>query len=214
MPQIHPRFERSGHLATERRLDPYIEAYVPDRARVMDLGCGYGDLLQRLIDNRRVFARGVEISSEGLKACIQRGLSVYQGDIDEGFEDFSDGIFDLVILNLTLSMLHHPEAVLSDVARIGKRAIVTFYNAGYHPRRQAFLREGTAGSILPDGEPWYRNPHIHPFSVEDFEALCADQGLRVVDRTFVDETYERLEEPASHNPQAWSHAAVYLVEQS
>jgi methionine biosynthesis protein MetW len=212
--QIHPRFERTGDLGTERRLDPYVEAYIPDGARVMDLGCGYGDLLDRLIEHRRIFARGVEISSEGLKACIQRGLSVYQGDIDEGFEDFSDGIFDFVILNLTLSMLHHPDRVLREVARIGKQAIVTFYNAGYHPRRQAFLRSGRAAQILPDQGPWYRNPHIHPFSVADFEALCAELDLQMVARTFVDEQFARLVEPFSRQPQVWSHAAVYLLQQS
>lgn len=211
MAQLHPRFQRSVALESERRLDPLIEAYVPEGARVVDLGCGSGELLQRLILNRHVQARGVEISAEGVKACIEKGLSVYQGDLDDGFKDFDEGVFDIVILNLTLAMLHNPDLVLSEVIRIGKQAIITFYNAGYYPLRQKFLETGEMAAVHPEGADWYKTAQIHPFSVRDFENLCAQMNASVLASTYVDSTFTPLTSPHNKDPQKWAFAAVYKI---
>lgn len=211
MAQLHPRFQRSVALESERRLDPLIEAYVPEGARVVDLGCGSGELLQRLIDNRNVQARGVEISSEGVKACIEKGLSVYQGDLDDGFKDFDEGVFDVVILNLTLSMLHNPDLVLTEVVRIGQQAIITFYNAGYYPLRQKFLETGEMAVVHPEGADWYKTGQIHPFSVRDFENLCRQVSATVLASTYVGPDFKQLTGDQANDPQKWAFAAVYKI---
>lgn len=198
-------------LKSERRLDPYIEAYVPENSSVMDLGCGTGELLLRLIETRHIFARGVEISAEGVKASLMKGLSVYHGDIDEGFEDFDDGIFDRVILNLTLSMLRYPDRVLSEMVRIGKMAIVSFYNVAYLPARIKFLETGLLDTLIADHDPWYLTPHIHPVTVKDFEALLRQLEITIEDRTFLNEEFEPLRGPYLLEPQSWAFAAVYLL---
>lgn len=211
MAQLHPRFQRTVALESERKLDPYIERYVDPGARVIDLGCGSGDLLARLIANRDIHARGVEISSEGVKACIEKGLSVYQGDLDDGFKDFDAGVFDVVILNLTLAMLHNPDLVLSEVVRIGKRAIVTFYNAGYFPLREKFFASGETSALHPENAEWYRASQIHPFSVQDFIALCKHLGLDILGRTHLSADFQPLIGAEADDPQKWAFAAVYVV---
>lgn len=196
----------------ERRLDPWVEAVVPHRARVLDLGCGSGELLERLIVSRDIQARGVEIDPEGVKACIGKGLAVYQSDIDEGLSDFEEGILDIVILHMTLSMLWRPDAVLSDMVRIGRQAVISFHNAGWLPRRWNFVQHGRIDALLPESYPWYRSPHVRPFSIADFETLCEPLGIRIVERTFVDRTFRQLDGLFARWPQDWAYAAVYLIE--
>lgn len=212
MAQTPPRFDKAHVVAQDRRLDPLIEACVPPGARVMDLGCGNGELLERLITNRGINARGVEISSEGVKACIEKGLSVYQGDIDDGLGEFDDQVLDVVILNLTLSMLYEPRRVLTEAARIGKRVIVSFYNIAFAELRQAFARSGSVQDLSLTGEPWYASEHIHLFSVVDFDRLIADLGLRPLQRHFVDRDFVELDAEAAADPQSHAFAAVYVLE--
>ena len=210
MPRPHPRFDRADVPNTERRLDPYIEAYVPHGARVMDLGCGRGELLERLITSRGIQARGVEIHADAIKTCIEKGLSVYQGDIDDGFEDFDDGVFDIVILNLTVAMLHTPHTVLREVVRIGKKAIVSFYNLGYLPHRQKFAASGCVSELHPDGERWYESLQIHPFSILDFERLCARLDISCEHATWLDDQYRSFVADTSQ-AQDRASTAVYLL---
>lgn len=198
----------------ERRLDAFVEAFVPRRARVLDLGCGDGALLERLIARRAIQARGVEIDPEGVKACIGRGLSVYQADIDEGLSDFEEGILDVVILHMTLSMLWRPDAVLGDMVRIGRQAIISFHNAGWLPRRWNFVQNGQIDALLPENYPWYRSPHVRPFSIRDFETLCTALGIRVVAQTYVDRDFAPLGGLFAQWPQDWAYAAVYLIERT
>lgn len=213
MSKLLPRFDRQGSAdESERRLDPYIEHYVPHGARVLDLGCGSGELLLRLIGSRGIQARGVEIQADNFKKCIEKGLAVYQGDLDDGLDDFEAGILDVVILNLTLSMLYHPDEILRDIVRIGQRAIVSFYNAAWLPRRWHFLLDGEIDAILPGEEAWDQSSHIRPFSVADFERLCTREGIRIADRTWVDAKLEPLSGLFSHWPHDWAYAAVYLLE--
>jgi methionine biosynthesis protein MetW len=129
---------------------------VPESARVLDLGCGDGALLQELVNRRRVEARGVELGESGVRAAIARGLSVRHGNIEEGLADYRDQAFDYVILSQTLAYLNQPAPVVREMLRVGKHAIVSFDNAGHWRARTRALFGGGMGHTLHSGEPRVR----------------------------------------------------------
>lgn len=161
-----------------------IAEWIPDRARVLDLGCGDGALLAHLAATRGVRGYGLEIDAEKVTAGIARGVNILQADLDEGLSDFSDGAFDLVVMTQALQALQRPDHALADMLRVGQRAIVTFPNFGHWRVRLALL----AGRMpvtpsLPDR--WFDTPNIHLCTVADFEALCATRGWRVQRRALL-----------------------------
>ncbi|MHB0870743.1 MAG: methionine biosynthesis protein MetW [Chloroflexota bacterium] len=167
-------------VLTERMDLHLISRLVQEGSSVLDLGCGDGQLMELLIRERRVTARGVEIAEEGIYSCISRGLSVHHGDLDEGLEDYPDGSFDYVILSQTLQAVHKPRLVLQEMLRVGRLGIVTFPNfAHWQPRIQLAL-----GGRMPKSEDlpyeWYSTPNIHLTTIQDFLDLCQAEGISVV----------------------------------
>src|SRR6202158_4300591 len=154
-----------------------IGEIVEPKTKVLDLGCGDGELLQWLAENKGVDARGVEISGAKVQRAIARGVSVYQGDIDEGLADYPSQAFDYVILSQTLQETRHPRQVLREMLRVGRRAIVAFPNFGHWSVRLSMLFSGKAPKTKLFPHDWYDSPNIHVLSVEDFESLAAKEGL-------------------------------------
>ena len=153
--------------------------------KVLDLGCGEGELLEWLAQNKGVDARGVEISGAKVQRAIARGVSVYQGDIDQGLADYPDQAFDYVILSQTLQETHRPRKVLREMLRVGRRAIVAFPNFGHWRVRLSMLVSGGAPRTKLFPYEWYESPNIHFLTVLDFEALAALEGLVVERRYFL-----------------------------
>lgn len=157
-----------------------IAELVPHGAKTLDLGCDDGALLDYLVRNRQVLGRGVELSEEGVLACVRRGLSVRQGDLHEGLADYPDRSFDLVILAQTLPFLDNPAEVLAEMLRVGKHAIVSFPNWGYWRCRLDLLLTGRI-PVAPDlPQAWYAAPRRQPFTVTDFARFCSTINVRIV----------------------------------
>jgi methionine biosynthesis protein MetW len=174
--------------------------------KVLDLGCGGGELLQWLAENKGVQARGVEISGEKVRRAIARGVSAYQGDIDDGLTDYPAQAFDYVILSQTLQETRHPRQVLAEMLRVGRRAIVAFPNFGHWRMRLSMLASGRAPRTTLFPYQWYESPNIHFLTVHDFEDLAALEGLTVERRYFL----------AGHRkvtvlPNLLAEVAVFLV---
>ena len=153
------------HKPARQDLNAIVDL-VPAGAKVLDLGCGDGALLARLVAEKQASARGVELSEDNVHACIARGLSVRHGNIEEGLADYSDGSFDMVILSQTLAYLNDPVPVTSEMLRVGRHAVITFDNAACWRARWRALCGGGAGSTLVSGEPRVRS--ITPDQFWDF----------------------------------------------
>lgn len=153
---------------------------VTPRARVLDIGCGDGELLDLLVREKQVDGRGIELSQAGVNACVARGLSVVQGDADRDLADYPDDAFDFVILSQTLQATYAPRAVLEELLRIGSNVIVSFPNFGFWRNRLQLMFQGRmpVTDYLPYS--WYDTPNIHFCTIRDFVALCAEVDARMV----------------------------------
>ncbi len=162
-----------------------ISELVQPNTKVLDLGCGDGELLQWLAENKAVEARGIEINSSKVQRAIARGVSVYQGDIDEGLNDYPDITFDYIILSQTLQETRNPLRVLREMLRVGRRVIVAFPNFGHWSVRLAHLISGRAPKTKLFPHDWYDSPNIHFLTVKDFEDLASNEGWIVERKIFL-----------------------------
>jgi methionine biosynthesis protein MetW len=153
-----------------------IGELVEPNTKVLDLGCGDGELLEWLASNKHVEARGIELNGARVQRAIARGVSVYQGDIDDGLADYPNQAFDYVILSQTLQESRHPLKVLREMLRVGRHAIVTFPNFGHWRVRLAHLFSGRAPQTKLFPYSWYDSPNIHFLTVKDFQNLAESQG--------------------------------------
>jgi len=148
-------------------------------SRVLEIGCGEGVLLDLLAREKAVDGRGMEISPEGVSACLARGLAVVQGDADRDLADYPARAFDYAILSQTLQQVRDPRAVLSELLRIAERAIVSLPNFGHWRVRWSLLTRGRMPMTEELPEPWWSTPNIHLCTLGDFTDLCADLDLRI-----------------------------------
>jgi methionine biosynthesis protein MetW len=163
------------------RIDLLLVAnMVETGSRVLDVGCGDGELLRLLADTRGVDARGMEISQKGVNDCVAKGLSVVQGDADIDLADYPTDGFDYVILSQTLQATRNPKLVLEQMLRIGKRAIVSFPNFGHWRIRWQIAARGRMPMTSNLDHAWYETPNIHFCSIRDFVSLAELVEARIV----------------------------------
>lgn len=158
-----------------------IVKLVEPGSTVLDLGCGDGELLRKLEDELNCSGRGVDKEEDMVLSCIRKGLSVFQGNLDEGLKDYPSGSYDYIILNQTLQMLQEPVFLLKEMIRVGRRIIVNFPNFGHIVNRYQLAVRGhmPVNKNLPLA--WHSTPNIHFCTRRDFINLCDELDLRIVD---------------------------------
>lgn len=189
-----------------RRDYAIIGEIVPSGAKVLDLGCGEGELLEWLADHKGVQGRGVEISSAAVQRAICRGVAVYQGDINKGLADYPDLAFDYVILSQTLQQTQKPLQVLKEMLRVGRHIIVAFPNFGHWRVRLSHLFSGRAPRTELFPYDWYDSPNIHFLTINDFEELVERQQWHIEKRYFLSRN-RRI----GIRPNLLAETALYLV---
>ncbi len=162
-----------------------VAELVPGGSSVLDLGCGDGALLAHLIGRRGVRGRGIEIGEEEMLACVRRGLSVRQGNLEEGLADYPDCSFDYVILSQTLPFLDDPLMILGEMLRVGRQAIVSFPNWGYWRSRLSFLLSGRIPEAPDYPEPWHSAPRWQALTIHDFADFCREQGVTIQQQLYL-----------------------------
>ena len=163
-----------GELRSDLKL---IADMIAPNSRVLDIGCGDGDLLAFLTSEKSVDGRGMEISQSGVNACVSHGLSVIQGDADTDLNDYPSDTFDYVVLSQTLQATRNPKGVLQDLVRIARLAVVSFVNFGHWRIRWKLLAEGRMPATAGNPYSWYDSPDIHLCTIRDFVEMCGEAGL-------------------------------------
>jgi len=166
-----------------------IKKWIKPGSRVLDLGCGDGSLLSMLRDEMGVDGYGLEIEPENIIQCVRKGINVIQRDLDAGLSDFDEQAFDYVIMTQTLQAVHFPDRLLMEMLRVGHQGIVTFPNFGNWKNRMqlGFGGRMPISKTLP--AQWYDTMNIHLCTVKDFEDLCHQHDIRVLERMVVDQAH-------------------------
>lgn len=156
-----------------------INDWIQPNSRVLDLGCGNGELLQHLIGNKQVQGYGIEIAAENINRCIEQGIPVLEQDIDNGLNNFGDQSFDLVVMTHALQQFRRPDLLLDEMLRVGKECIITFPNFGHWRNRLHLGIKGRmpVSEFLPYN--WYDTPNIHFCTFVDFKRLCQEKGITI-----------------------------------
>ncbi len=189
-----------------------IAEMIDPGTRVLDVGSGDGALLEYLDREKQVDGRGIEIDHTRVAEAVAQGLSVIQGDAETDLPDFPDDAFDYVVLSQTLQAMREPRTMLEELLRIGRRAIVSFPNFGHWAVRWQFVAKGRMPRTPVLRDEWYDTPNIHLCTIADFEALCAETGIKV-ERRIALSRYGRADQPLTRSFLAnlLSEQAVYLL---
>ena len=167
-----------------------IQRWIEQDSRVLDLGCGDGSLLANLKLTKKVKGTGLEIDSDKIQTCVERGLNVIEQNLDAGLWNFQTDSFDTVLLAQTLQALSHPDQLIDEMLRVGRKGIVTFPNFGNWKSRVYLSSKGRmpVSKFMPHA--WYDTPNIHFCTVRDFDALCKEKNIRILERTVVNLKHE------------------------
>jgi len=189
-----------------------IAAMIPPRARILDIGCGDGALLEHLIATKEVDGRGLELIQQNVNACVARGLAVVQGDADTDLVEYPSGIFDIAILSQTIQATRNPRHVLNELMRIGTRTIVSFPNFGHWRVRLSLLFKGRMPMTKALEYAWHDTPNIHHCTIADFLDLAHKSGAHIERALTLEEDGSTREMRSdSWGPNFMAEGAIFLL---
>ena len=188
----------------------HIQRWFEPDSRVRDLGCGNGEFLELLREQRNVDGTGLEIDADNINEAVGRGLNILEQNMDHGLSNFPDQSFDTVVMAHALQAVHFPDRILDEMLRIGREGIITFPNFGHWRCRWYLSTRGRmpVSKFMPHN--WYDTPNIHFCTVRDFEALCREKGIKILARDMVGNTNR---EPllATLWPNLFALTAIYHI---
>lgn len=187
-----------------------ISEWIRPGSRILDLGCGDGALLAYVRDQRQVRGYGLEIDADKIIRCIQAGVNVIHTDLEAGLADFDDDSFDYVIMTQTLQAVQHTERLLDEMLRVGREGVVTFPNFGHWKCRMQLALGGRMPVVKTLPHAWYNTPNIHLFTIRDFEQLCRDKGIQLLQRVVLDHAH-RLSPGLQRFPNLLGEVALYRL---
>ncbi|WP_409524096.1 methionine biosynthesis protein MetW [Nitrincola sp. MINF-07-Sa-05] len=166
-----------------------IRDWIAPESHVIDLGCGDGELLSHLVAEKNVRGYGIEIDHDNITRCIENGVNVIEKDIDEGLASIRNNSFDTVVMTQALQTMHRPDEIVEEMLRIGKECIVTFPNFAHWRVRGYLALRGKMPVSKFLSYTWYNTPNIHFFTFKDFEELCLERNIKILQRTVVDHAH-------------------------
>lgn len=188
-----------------------IEEMIEPKSKVLDLGCGNGYLLKLLKDKKNIKGNGIEIAQNEVIQCLEKGLSVIQGDIDEGLKQFADKSYDYVILNQTLQSTYNPDYVLEEMLRVGKKCIVSFPNFAYWRVRLYYLLKGNMpkSKVLPF--EWYNTPNIHLLTIKDFFEFAQKRNINILQGIYTTRANKRTSAQYKFFSNFFAEEAIFVI---
>ncbi len=190
-----------------------ITKIIKENSKILDLGCGDGTLLKMLIERKNCTGSGIEIDQKNAISAIEKGLSIIQGDIDEGLQDFSDNEYDYIILNQTLQSTEKPDYVIEEMLRAGKKAVVSFPNFAYWKVRFYLFFKGKMpkSDLLPF--EWYNTPNIHLLTIKDFFEFCKKRNIKILKEVYLNNSQIISNFRTKWHKNLFAQEAIFVISQ-
>lgn len=199
-------------LSDKIRLDlEIITELIETSCRVLDLGCGEGDLLLKLMKDKHCEGEGIEIEDMNVCSCVEKGVPVIHADLDEGLFDYPDNAFDYVVLSRTLQVVHRPDFILKEMLRVGKACIVSFPNFGALSARSHLFFKGTMPVTKNLPYQWFDTPNIHLLTIKDFKRFCRKENINILKQINLGSERQQGILPDLF-PNVFAHLAIFKIE--